>query len=590
MVSARQLLHLTALLGIAQADPAQRGWSVDLFIPRHAAQQIADVAPDSEERRLSGGEGHLSSLDPWMKDIHCETPFDCHGSLFGDGVGGATVDFLICILLLLYMFKGLGEICDVYFMTALENISEALQLSNDVAGATFMAAGSSAPELITSVVSTFFMVSDAGVGTIIGSAIFNIFVIVGATGYIACKGGKVLDIWWYPLSRDTGFYVVAITELAIVLSDEKVHWYEAVIFLCTYALYIGYMMINPWVVEKLGGEPGKVEEAEKGDIEDGVPAAKTSDPAAPTETPAPVLNTDPVAAPTAVPPGAVEEALAKEPERRVSEGALDPANIEGGTDKVSWSLTHSPRGSKDAPSKEAPRSSKQKADGADPGPDAAAGAPIAVAENGATENGGAEAKEGEEEEDEPLACIDKYDPISFVWRKTMPSGKYYWSLFFYSVFMIMGLSYIMVDCAIRMGKILTIEPFIMGLLVLSAGTSIPDTLSSIAVAKQGEGDMAISNALGSNVFDILLGLGVPWLIKIAALPHHTPEWSDTPVNFPGASKDLMEWIVILVVVVLLFFGTLTIFKWKLTQKVGLVMLSMYLVYVTYALVSYYTRN
>merc|ERR1719321_1371710 len=249
-----------------------------------------------------------------------------------------------------------------------------------------------------------------------------------------------------------------------------------------------------------------------------------------------------------------------------------------------------PRGSKDAPSKEAPRSSKQKVEGVDPGPDAAAGAPIAVPPTDAAENAADEAKEGEEEEDEPLACIDKYDPISFIWRKTMPTGKYYWSLFFYSVFMIMGLSYIMVDCAIRMGKILTIEPFIMGLLVLSAGTSIPDTLSSIAVAKQGEGDMAISNALGSNVFDILLGLGIPWTLKLAALPHHTPEWSDTPVNFPGASKDLMEWIIILVVVVLLFFGTLTVFKWKLNQKVGLVMLSMYLVYVTYALVSYYTRK
>merc|ERR1719407_366801 len=79
--------------------------------------------------------------------------------------------------------------------------------------------------------------------------------------------------------------------------------------------------------------------------------------------------------------------------------------------------------------------------------------------------------------------------------------------------MIMGLSYVMVDCAVRMGKILKIKEFIMGLLVLSAGTSIPDTLSSIAVAKQGEGDMAVSNAIGSNVFDILLGLGLPWSLS-----------------------------------------------------------------------------
>jgi hypothetical protein len=46
---------------------------------------------------------------------------------------------------MLYSFLGLALICDEYFETALEKISEALDLSDDVAGATFMAAGSSAP-------------------------------------------------------------------------------------------------------------------------------------------------------------------------------------------------------------------------------------------------------------------------------------------------------------------------------------------------------------------------------------------------------------------------------------------------------------
>jgi len=49
-----------------------------------------------------------------------------------------------------YMFWGLAIVCDDYFVASLEEISEALGLSPDVAGATFMAAGSSAPELFTS--------------------------------------------------------------------------------------------------------------------------------------------------------------------------------------------------------------------------------------------------------------------------------------------------------------------------------------------------------------------------------------------------------------------------------------------------------
>merc|ERR1719158_782202 len=74
-------------------------------------------------------------------------------------------------------------------------------------------------------------------------------------------------------------------------------------------------------------------------------------------------------------------------------------------------------------------------------------------------------------------------------------------------------TYLMVDAVNRCGCILRVSPLIMGLIFCAAGTSIPDALGSIAVAKQGEGDMAVANALGSNVFDILVGLGVPWTIK-----------------------------------------------------------------------------
>ena len=52
-------------------------------------------------------------------------------------------------------------------MPSLEVISEKLELSEDVAGATFMAAGSSAPELFTSIAGVT-VESDVGVGTIVG--------------------------------------------------------------------------------------------------------------------------------------------------------------------------------------------------------------------------------------------------------------------------------------------------------------------------------------------------------------------------------------------------------------------------------------
>jgi Ca2+/Na+ antiporter len=51
--------------------------------------------------------------------------------------------------------------------------------------------------------------------------------------------------------------------------------------------------------------------------------------------------------------------------------------------------------------------------------------------------------------------------------------------------------------------------------------SIPDAISSILVAQDGYGDMAVSNAIGSNVFDIDLGLGFPFILKVSPTILHS---------------------------------------------------------------------
>ena len=57
-------------------------------------------------------------------------------------------------------------------------------ISEDVAGATFMAAGGSAPELFTSMIGVFIAFSDVGIGTIVGSAVFNILFVIGEFSFI----------------------------------------------------------------------------------------------------------------------------------------------------------------------------------------------------------------------------------------------------------------------------------------------------------------------------------------------------------------------------------------------------------------------
>lgn len=68
-----------------------------------------------------------------------------------------------------------------------------------------------------------------------------------------------------------------------------------------------------------------------------------------------------------------------------------------------------------------------------------------------------------------------------------------------------------------LGSTLGIPDTVMGLTFVAAGVSVPDALSSLAVIKEGLGDMAVSNAVGSNVFDILVCLGLPWFIQTAMI-------------------------------------------------------------------------
>ena len=99
-------------------------------------------------RRLSGGRlsRRLSGDDE--KEIHaCENVDDLTSF---DTNGGVVVWFLLII----YVFLGVAIICDDYFVVALEDIVRILKMREDVAGATFMAAGSSAPEFATVCITT----------------------------------------------------------------------------------------------------------------------------------------------------------------------------------------------------------------------------------------------------------------------------------------------------------------------------------------------------------------------------------------------------------------------------------------------------
>ena len=116
------------------------------------------------------------------------------------------------ILGLIYMFVALAIVCDEFFVPSLDVIIDVIGCSEDVAGATFMAAGGSAPELFTSVIGVFVAFSDVGIGTIVGSAVFNILFVIGMC---ALFSKTVLHPTWWPLFRDCTFYSISLITLII---------------------------------------------------------------------------------------------------------------------------------------------------------------------------------------------------------------------------------------------------------------------------------------------------------------------------------------------------------------------------------------
>jgi len=145
------------------------------------------------------------------------------------------------VLGVIYMFVALAIVCDEFFVPSLDVIIEKLGISEDVAGATFMAAGGSAPELFTSVIGVFIAFSDVGIGTIVGSAVFNILFVIGMC---ALFSKTVLHLTWWPLFRDCTFYSISLITLILFFVDNYIRWWEALLLLCVYFLYVLFMKFN----------------------------------------------------------------------------------------------------------------------------------------------------------------------------------------------------------------------------------------------------------------------------------------------------------------------------------------------------------
>ena len=135
------------------------------------------------------------------------------------------------------------------------------------------------------------------------------------------------------------------------------------------------------------------------------------------------------------------------------------------------------------------------------------------------------------------------------------------------IWTLVGLAGLIVGCrllvysGVELATIAGVPTMIMGLFTLAIGTSIPELVVTLSSAMKGLHDLSIGNILGSNTFNIMIGIGVPALFM------------DIPVEPLSLSFDAPVMILVTLMVLLLIKRGM-----KLTRTDGIILLATYIGY------------
>ena len=107
---------------------------------------------------------------------------------------------------------------------------------------------------------------------------------------------------------------------------------------------------------------------------------------------------------------------------------------------------------------------------------------------------------------------------------------------------------------------------LIGLTIVAVGTSLPELVTSITAAKKGETGLAVGNAIGSNIFNLMLILGLSTMIH--------------PIVVNWASAFDLGILIVISVITILF----SISKFRITRREGIIMIALYAADVIFAIV------
>lgn len=418
------------------------------------------------------------------------------------------------ILFGFYCFILTAFVCNDYLLPALDIICTQLNISTDVAGATFLATASCFPELFVNVVGTFLTESDLGVGTVMGGAVFNTFA-TPACG--ALSSMHAIPLEWRILTRDCVLYVVSVAVLVIIMWDGIIKLYEAIILMILLISYLTLLFSSKCIVRwhnKLAhlytckNRSTNITEEE---------TPKSNGESMPDGLYRPYFHGELVAE--------YRKSIAK---RKPSVNSVETQNH---VEKIEEYVE----------------------------PDT----PFVWPTGGR------------------LAKIWFYFvwPLKLILFVTIPDSRYKRWKNWYLLTFVMCVTWIAVSSYLTswmttvLGDTIGIPDSVMGITFQAAGGNMPELVSIVILSRQGNGDMAMSNTLGANTLDILLCLGLPWMIKILM--------SRKDVTI--VSGALRFSVLSIVVCVIAFYAVTALYKYCLNKKVGAICLILYAIFLVFAL-------
>ena len=378
-----------------------------------------------------------------MGDEGCDIEDLCFDAIDGEWTG-----VLVEIVAAVYAFVGIAAVADEHLTSSLETLCKRWQIPEDVAGASFLALGSAAPEIIVAAVSTVKSIlaaqngkSDAasfaqslGISSVLGSGMLAFTLIPALCAMVVPRPMRLKR---RPLARDAIAYAVSLIFIHVVVSKNHASLSDATAMLVLYFVYLVGLSFAPMIRESY----------------------------------------------------------------RVRVSGLPPRLSRG------WSEASSMRETSETDSNPMERG----------GANATREAEEALT--------GKDDDEDEEEESGPIMTVLTWPfrPMLWMLRLTCPEcavgsegeTKYPVTLLM-SFFWLAVFSTVLSAAVTRWGTLLNVPATAMGTYVIAVGAQIPDTIQAVAVARRGHGSMAVASAVGSQVINVLIGLGLPWCISTSA--------------------------------------------------------------------------